>query len=75
MVLGPGDDAGIVRLAPETIAVVDMLLDGVHFDLTQIDATLAGRKALAVNLSDIAAMGSVPVCVLSAWPCPKKTGW
>ncbi len=74
MVLGPGDDAGIVRLAPETIAAVDMLLDGVHFDLTQIDATLAGRKALAVNLSDIAAMGSVPVCVLVSLALPKENG-
>ncbi|NBQ52382.1 MAG: thiamine-phosphate kinase [Proteobacteria bacterium] len=74
VVLGPGDDAGIVRLAPQTIAAVDMLMDGVHFDLKKIPATLAGRKALAVNLSDLAAMGAKPVCALVSLALPTKGG-
>ncbi len=74
IVLGPGDDAGIVRLAPATIAAVDMLMDGVHFDLKKISANLAGRKALAVNLSDLAAMGARPVCALVSLALPAKGG-
>lgn len=74
VVLGPGDDAGIVTLKPETIAAVDMLMDGVHFDLGKIDPALAGRKALAVNLSDIAAMGARPVCALVSLALPAKGG-
>ena len=74
VLLGPGDDAGIVRLTPATIAAVDMLMDGVHFDLKKIPATLAGRKALAVNLSDLAAMGARPVCALVSLALPTKGG-
>ncbi len=74
IVLGPGDDAGIVRLGPETIAAVDMLMDGVHFDLNKIEARLAGRKALAVNLSDLAAMGARPICALVSLALPESGG-
>ncbi|NDE14781.1 thiamine-monophosphate kinase [bacterium] len=74
VILGPGDDAGIVTLQPETIAAVDMLMDGVHFELDKIDPALAGRKALAVNLSDIAAMGARPVCALISLALPAKGG-
>jgi len=55
---GIGDDAAIASLSPGTdlVSTVDLLLEEVHFDLTLIFAHLLGRKALAVNLSDIAAI-------------------
>ncbi|MEY4632159.1 MAG: hypothetical protein RIQ81_2279 [Pseudomonadota bacterium] len=71
VILGPGDDAGVVKLAPTTVAAADMLLDGVHFDLHTTPPGLAGRKALAVNLSDLAAMGAVPVCALVSVALPQ----
>ena len=60
--IGIGDDAAAVEPAAGCISLVttDMLVEGVHFDLSLCDPATLGRKALAVNLSDIAAMGGVP---------------
>jgi thiamine-monophosphate kinase len=60
-VLGIGDDAALWRPGPDTDQVVtsDLLLEGVHFDLAYTPLAGLGRKALSVNLSDIAAMGAV----------------
>ena len=60
--LGIGDDAAAVRL-PETtdcLVTVDMLMEGVHFMIPPATAQQIGRKTLAVNLSDIAAMAGRP---------------
>jgi thiamine-monophosphate kinase len=60
-VLGVGDDAALLAPTPGTELVVssDMLVAGRHF-FPDADAFLMGHKALAVNLSDLAAMGAVP---------------
>lgn len=60
-VLGVGDDAAIVRARPgfELVITTDMLVAGRHFH-QGADAERLGHKALAVNLSDIAAMGATP---------------
>ncbi len=61
VVLGIGDDAALVSVPPghELVVSTDMLVAGVHFpDAT--DAASIGHKALAVNLSDLAAMGADP---------------
>ncbi len=62
MVLGIGDDAAV--LAPdgddELLVTTDMLLEGVHFQRQWGRPRDLGRKALAVNVSDIAAMGGHP---------------
>lgn len=60
-VLGVGDDAALLLPTPGTELVVssDMLVAGRHF-FTHADPRLLGHKALAVNLSDLAAMGAVP---------------
>lgn len=60
-VLGVGDDAALMRLSPgmELAVSTDMLLAGRHF-LPDADPYLLGHKALAVNLSDLAAMGAQP---------------
>lgn len=56
--LGIGDDAAALRVAGdrELLVATDMLMEGVHFTFPPATPRLAGRKALAVNLSDIAAM-------------------
>jgi thiamine-monophosphate kinase len=60
-VLGVGDDAAILRArrGAELVVTADMLVAGRHFH-RGADPQRLGHKALAVNLSDIAAMGAVP---------------
>jgi len=74
--LGPGDDAAVLRLAdaPECTLTVDMLTDHVDFELSAIDPRRAGRKALAVNLSDLAAMASKPLAAVTALALPRRNG-
>ncbi|HXF68102.1 MAG TPA: thiamine-phosphate kinase, partial [Burkholderiales bacterium] len=59
--IGVGDDAAVVRARPgaEIVLTADMLVAGRHFR-PDADPRRLGHKALAVNLSDIAAMGAVP---------------
>ncbi|MBU3693744.1 MAG: thiamine-phosphate kinase [Rhodocyclaceae bacterium] len=59
--LGVGDDAALVDPTPgcQTVAACDMLVEGVHF-FPGADPRALGHKALAVNLSDLAAMGAAP---------------
>ena len=60
--LGIGDDAAALLPTPGTLTLItsDMLLEGVHFDLSFCDPQSLGRKSLSVNLSDLAAMGAHP---------------
>jgi len=62
--LGIGDDAAVLEIGGSAIVTHDMLVDGVHFRRTTTGLRDLGRKALAVNLSDLAAMGAVPVAVI-----------
>jgi thiamine-monophosphate kinase len=76
LAVGPGDDAAVLRLTPgqQLVATTDMLMDGVDFELAQHDAAMIGRKALAVNLSDLAAMAARPVGALLAVALPRDRG-
>ncbi|WP_329057568.1 thiamine-phosphate kinase [Amycolatopsis sp. NBC_01480] len=69
--LGPGDDAAVVA-APDgrVVATTDVLVQGVHFRLDWSSPEQVGRKAVAVNLSDVAAMGAKPTTVLVGFACP-----
>ena len=60
-VLGVGDDCALIRVAPgaELAVSTDMLVSGCHFH-ADVDPEKLGHKALAVNLSDMAAMGANP---------------
>jgi len=60
-VLGVGDDAALLQVSPGKMLAVssDMLVAGRHF-LPDADPYLLGHKTLAVNLSDLAAMGAKP---------------
>ncbi|ERM82180.1 thiamine-monophosphate kinase [Rhodonellum psychrophilum GCM71 = DSM 17998] len=58
---GIGDDAAVID-SGETVKVVttDLLLEGVHFDLSYAPLHHVGFKAVAVNVSDVAAMNAIP---------------
>lgn len=58
--LGVGDDAAVLETGPLTLVTTDTLVEGVHFLREWTPPTLLGRKALAINLSDVAAMAGVP---------------
>jgi len=58
--LGSGDDAAIVIADGATVTSVDASIDGVHFRRDWMSLAQIGRKALAVALSDLAAMGAEP---------------
>lgn len=74
--LGIGDDAAILDGAQgaDWVVTVDMLTDQVDFLLDRVDPRRVGRKALAVNLSDLAAMASRPVAAVVALVLPRKGG-
>jgi thiamine-monophosphate kinase len=66
VVVGPGDDAAVLRPERGTCDVLttDALVDGVHFDLRFVPPDAVGHRALAANLSDLAAMGAKPRAAL-----------
>jgi thiamine-monophosphate kinase len=77
LALGIGDDAAALTFPRDSSALVtvDMLMEGVDFLFPQATPPQVGRKALAVNLSDIAAMAGRPVgCVVSV-ALPRKGGF
>jgi thiamine-monophosphate kinase len=72
-VVGPGDDCAVLRPSAGRllVATTDALVEGVHFDLSLSSARDAGHKALAVNLSDLAAAGARPRWFLCALGVPR----
>ena len=72
-VLGVGDDAALVRVASgmELAISTDMLVSGTHF-FADADPYLLGHKALAVNISDMAAMGAQPRWATLALSLPSE---
>ena len=58
---GVGDDCAVLHfVGKETLVTTDMLMEGVHFDLTYIDMVSLGYKSAMVNISDIFAMNGSP---------------
>jgi thiamine-monophosphate kinase len=76
LLLGPGDDAAILRLGDraDCVVTVDLLTEGVDFELKNVAARRVGRKALAVSLSDLAAMAARPVGMVIAVALPRHGG-
>jgi thiamine-monophosphate kinase len=69
LLLGPGDDAAVLRLKPGHVLVAtqDDLAEGAHFETRWTDFRRLAHKLLRINLSDLAAMGAVaPVGVLAS---------
>ncbi|QTD45866.1 thiamine-phosphate kinase [Ottowia testudinis] len=80
VVLGIGDDCALLRPAPgmQLAVSTDMLVEGRHF-FADVDPAALGHKALAVNLSDLAAMGAEPLAFTLALALPperaRDEGW
>lgn len=74
--LGLSDDAALLcaRDGSQCVLTTDMLMEGVDFRLDQCGARRAGRKALAVSLSDLAAMASRPLAALISVALPRRGG-
>lgn len=74
--LGIGDDAALLawQAHEQCVVTTDMLMDGVDFRLGVDEPERIGRKALAVNLSDLAAMGSKPVGAVVSLSLPRSGG-
>jgi thiamine-monophosphate kinase len=72
VLLGVGDDAAVVSVPDNQrlVAAVDTIVEGVHF-LADADAADVGYRALAVNLSDMAAMGAVPAWMTLSLSLPR----
>jgi thiamine-monophosphate kinase len=66
VMLGIGDDAAVLRFPEpaDCLVAVDTLMQGVHFNYPEMSAANIGRKCLAVNLSDIAAMAGRPLAAV-----------
>jgi thiamine-monophosphate kinase len=70
--VGPGDDAAVlVPPAGGLLVTTDLLTDGTDFHLSEVGPRRVGRKAMAVNLSDIAAMGGIPTAAVVSVALPR----
>ncbi len=71
--LGIGDDAAWVKSGSSSwLVTADLLLEGIHFNLNWTSLFDLGHKSLAVNLSDIAAMGGVPAHAIISLGIPAR---
>jgi thiamine-monophosphate kinase len=72
MLVGIGDDAAVVEPERNRVEVlsVDAVVEGVHFDRAFVPPDAIGHRALAVNLSDLAAMGAAPRLALLSMVLP-----
>lgn len=64
LILGIGDDAAVIRPCGNTLVTSDMMVEGVHFDLSWTTPFQLGFKLVSVNISDIYAMGGIPRYIL-----------
>ncbi len=75
VLVGIGDDVAVLEGPSEMLllATCDIQIEGVHFRLDFTTPYLLGRKALAINLSDIASMGGIPEFALVSLALPSRT--
>lgn len=59
-VKGIGDDAAVIKSNLHQVVTTDLLVEGVHFDLSYMPLKHLGYKAVMVNLSDVCAMNAIP---------------
>jgi thiamine-monophosphate kinase len=73
VLVGPGDDAAVIRPGRRPLVLTtDALVEGVHFRRSWLTPAALGRRAFAVNASDVAAMGARPVAALLALEAPPR---
>ena len=75
--VGPGDDAAVLAIEDAVAASVDVLVEGVHFRRDWSEAGDVGRKAVAVNIADIEAIGARATGLLVGFSAPADLplGW
>ena len=73
--IGLGDDACVLNLSTgyPLAVTTDTMIEGIHFKIDWQTPEELGYKAVAVNLSDIAAMGAKPESILVSLGCPPQT--
>ncbi len=72
---GPGDDCALLpTTTAQQCVTTDCVVEGVHFNFPAFSLSDVGHKALAVNLSDLAAMGATPSWMLCSLQMPKHYG-
>ncbi len=72
--IGPGDDAAVVVLQENRYSLcADLIAENVHFDMAYFAPKDVGYKAVAVNISDLAAMGATPLFATVTISAPKDT--
>lgn len=75
VIVGPGDDTAVLEpFARPVLVTTDMLMDGTDFVLAEVGPRVAGRKAMAVNLSDVAAMAGLPIAAVLSVALPRSNG-
>jgi thiamine-monophosphate kinase len=74
VIVNIGDDAAVVKSSPDRLLIftTDTMVEKVHFDLSYFTFEEIGWKAMAANLSDIAAMGGLPTYALVTVGLPKS---
>ena len=70
--LGPGDDAAVLVPRGDIVITTDVLIENVHFKRAWSSAFQTGRKAVAVNVSDVEAMGAEPSAVVIGLAFPRN---
>lgn len=71
--VGPGDDAAVFLVSGSAVVSTDMLVEGIHFRRDWSEPRDIGHKAVAVNGSDIEAMGARPVAMVIGLAAPAAT--
>ncbi len=77
VLIGPGDDAALLDVGGPVVTSVDVLVEGVHFRRDWSEARDVGRKAVAVNVADIEAMGGRALGIVVGFSAPSdlSAGW
>ena len=73
VLLGPGDDGAVLAVGGSVVVSTDVLVEGVHFRRDWSGPSEIGRKAVAVNVADIEAMGARPQGVVVGFSAPGET--
>ena len=73
VLVGPGDDGAVLAVGGSVVVSTDVLVEGVHFRRDWSGPGEIGRKAVAVNVADIEAMGARPQGVVVGFSAPGET--
>lgn len=71
--VGPGDDCAVLHAQGDTVVTSDMMIEGPDFRTAWHSGYELGKKLVATNFSDVAAMGARPTALTFAFACPGHT--